>query len=445
MNKIHPYYDIIIIGGGISGLYVATTLAKKYPTYTICVLEKYKTWGGRCMTYAPKPYRASNTTGTCKSIGCSSDIHWESGAGRVHTSHKRTHALLKKYGLTTQAIPSEIGYKIDPKSDIVPNMFETALVPIFIQPLTRLSPQILEKHTIGQLLDKTLGEAQGARLASWFPYKSELSTMRADVALRSFLEGPMASNKHYSVVLEGFGELIARMTSSMPPNVTLLGRHSVMDVIPAGEYKTDITVLYNQNKSIRLRAGRACIMALHSTALRQITPFQTYAPLRNLKTTPLLRIYMIFPTKNLWFRGLGRVVFPSAPRYMIPMDESKGTIMISYTDDTDTKHYSDLIARYGDESVELKNAVMRNVRWWFPELSIPEPTYTKGHLWSVGASYWVPKMAKSAEEVAEKIRHPFPISMPGVYVCGESYSAYNQAWVEGALETAEKVVAEITK
>jgi hypothetical protein len=202
-----------------------------------------------------------------------------------------------------------------------------------------------------------------------------------------------------------------------------------------------------------LRAGEACIMAVHSEGLRHIGPFHTCAPLKQLKTEPLLRIYMIFPVGKAgpWFKGLGhspkgesvavntdsRIVFPDGLRYMIPIDETKGIVMISYTDGDDTKHYRKYIEKYGDESAELTRAVMRDVRRCFK--GVPDPTYTKAHYWSVGATYWLPG-TENVEELSQRLLHPYPQSLPGVYVCGESYSPYNQAWVEGALETAEKVL-----
>jgi monoamine oxidase len=88
---------------------------------------------------------------------------------------------------------------------------------------------------------------------------------------------------------------------------------------------------------------------------------------------------------------------------------------------------------------------MRDVRRSFRDRTVPEPTYTKAHYWSVGATYWLPSKegdsaTASPSALSRRISHPFPQSLPGLHVCGESYSSYNQAWVEGALETAEAVL-----
>ena len=451
MNKIHPYYDIIVVGAGVAGLHCATELGRRYPKKTICILEKYKTFGGRAMSYSPKYARAKETGTKCESLPCASPIKWEAGAGRIHDTHLLTHALLKKHGLHTVPIGSELSFMSKPGADPKPNIFESAIVPTLLRPLKCLPAPLLAANTLRQLLNRIFGPDRAADLFTWFPYRSEIDTLRADVALHSLVDGPMSSHTSYSVVAEGFSELVARLVADLPSNVILLGRHEVVDVcrgpITEGSGATDLTVVYGGNKKMTLRAGELCIMALHSEGLKHIGPFHTYAPLKQLKAEPLLRIYMVFPVGKAgpWFKGLGRIVFPSGLRYMLPIDETKGVIMISYTDGSDTAHYRKYIEKYGDESTELRDAVMRDVRRWFRDITVPEPTYTKAHYWSVGATYWLPSKegdsaTASPSALSRRISHPFPQSLPGLYVCGESYSPYNQAWVEGALETADAVL-----
>lgn len=444
MNKIHPYYDIIVVGAGVAGLHCATELARRYPKKTICILEKYKTFGGRTMSYSPKYARAKEAGTKCESLPCASPIKWEAGAGRIHDTHLLTHALLKKHGLHTIGIGSELSFMSKPGATPLPNIFESAVVPTILRPLKYLPKPVLAANTLRQLLNRIFGPVRAADLVNWFPYRSEIDTLRADVALHSLVDGPMGSHTSYSVVAEGFSELVTRMISDLPSNVVLLGRHDVVDVCPGSGFSrkaTDLTVVYGGNKKMTLRAGELCIMAVHSEALKHIGPFHTYAPLKQLKAEPLLRIYMVFPVGKTgpWFKGLGRIVFPDGLRYMLPIDEENGVVMISYTDGADTAHYRKYIEKYGDESAELRDAVMRDVRRSFK--GVPMPTYTKAHYWSVGATYWLPsKEGANPSTLSRLIAHPFPQSLPGLYVCGESYSPYNQAWVEGALETAEVVL-----
>lgn len=453
VSRIHPAYDAVVVGAGVAGLWTAGELARRHPSWTVAVFEKYKTFGGRLMSYTPKKLRASSARSPCESVPCSSPVHWEAGAGRVHGSHQRTHALLKDYGLHTIGIGSELGYKSAPEGVVVKNIFESVALKVFIAPLARLKKEVLAQHTLDELLRLVYAPAKVAELEGMYAYSSELKSLRADCALEAFL-GSLGTHDDYSVVAEGFSELVARMLSALPmERVVVLGRHTLTEVRPGPAGATDCVFTYGDHKQVVIRAKRACVLTLHSTALRQVAPFQTYGPLRHLKTEPLLRIYMMFPCftdvthlgkTGPWFKGLGRVVSPGGLRYMIPIDESKGVVMISYTDGADTKHYRGLVEKYGDESCELASAVMEDVRRWWPALRVPSPTYTKAHYWKEGCTYWQPLRKKEAyvsvEDLARLVRRPYPRSLPGVYVAGESYSARNQCWVEGALETAEAVV-----
>ena len=79
-------YDLIIVGGGISGLRVAIKALKKRPNIKCLILEKYGYIGGRVVTYR-------------KDIPKVGEVQWENGAGRIATSHKKVLKLFKKYNL----------------------------------------------------------------------------------------------------------------------------------------------------------------------------------------------------------------------------------------------------------------------------------------------------------------------------------------------------------
>ena len=65
----------------------------------------------------------------------------------------------------------------------------------------------------------------------------------------------------------------------------------------------------------------------------------------------------------------------------------------------------------------------------------PAPKYTKVFYWDCGVGYW----ALGADS-----RH-FKLNVDrGLYICGENVSALNQQWIEGALDTAEKVFHYLT-
>jgi hypothetical protein len=426
MNR-KPSYDCIVVGSGIAGLYVAQQLSNKNPKWTIAICERYKGLGGRTYSYSPPGFEG---------------VSWEMGAGRVHKSHKLLMNLIKKYKLTWIPISDEIAYQKSPGAPLEPNLFESVFIPIYLEPLSRLSPKLLATHTIYELLELFYGPHAANEILNPFPYRAEVFTLRADLALQSFLGGgEMSSHKGYGVLKEGFGELVARMRADLESRgCVVLQRHRVLNLKKGPGNTTDLEIQfgYDDPKSsgkIVLRAEKAVVLALHRDAVAELPAFQGWKTLDRLKCEPLLRTYAIFPTKNgrTWFSGLPRIVTPERPRYILPMNPEKGAIMISYTDAQDTKQYMKIQEKDGDKALE--SVILKDVRRLFPSLYIPKPLFFKSHPWTVGATYWLPG-DYSAEKESLESAHPLPSKLPNVWLCGESWGL-RQAWVEGALESAE--------
>lgn len=422
-----PSYDCIVVGAGIAGLYTARQLAKKNPKWSIAVCERYKGLGGRTYSYSPPGFEG---------------VQWEMGAGRIHKSHKILMGLLQEYGLTWIPISGELGYKKSGNTPLVPNSFESVFLPIYIAPLARLVPSLLATNTIQELLEIIYGKEFTKGILDTFPYKAEVSTLRADLALKTFLEGgEMGSHQGYGVIKEGFGELVARMKTELESRGCIfLQRHRVLNIKKGSGKATDLEIQfgYDDPKSsgrIKLRAEKAVVLALHRDAVAEFPAFQGWKTLEHLKCEPLLRTYAIFPTKGgkSWFSGFPRIVTPQRPRYILPMNPEKGVIMISYTDAQDAEPYIKIQEKSGDKALE--SVILNDVRGLFPSLHIPKPLFFKSHPWSIGATYWLPGLY-SAEKESLKSVHPLPNKLPNVWLCGESWSL-RQAWVEGALESAE--------
>ena len=92
-------YDIIIIGGGISGLNTAYKLLQHKPLLKILILEKNNYLGGRIKTF-------TKTINNHKYI-------FEEGAGRLNTNHKLFLKLIDEFNLTNNLskIGSDISFK----------------------------------------------------------------------------------------------------------------------------------------------------------------------------------------------------------------------------------------------------------------------------------------------------------------------------------------------
>lgn len=435
---IKANYDCIVVGGGIAGLYVARELLRSHPDWSIAIAEKYKGFGGRTYSYHPPGHDG---------------VVWEMGAGRVRKDHVLVRGLLKEYGLTWLPISNTTYYKEEGANQ---NLFENSIIPIYFAPLASLGKTVLASHTIRELFEQSLGKKETEKILLTFPYRGEVDTLRADVALSGFLGGgEMGSHDGYGVVAEGFSALVDALKAEiigrggmLLPRHTLLGIEqgtvgssgSVQGTVRNGY---DLTFFYGSKKfrdepsgKITLRANKHVVLALHVNALRGISNFRNWKMYKYLTMKPLLRIYMIFPTPA-WFAGMGRLITDQRPRYILPIDESKGVIMISYTDSQDTEYYMKY-RKHGEQA--MTDAVMADIRRLFVGIDIPDPVFTRDHYWDDGVSYWMPggyePLVKSRE-----VLQPLD-GFPGVHLCGESYSM-RQAWVEGALEHANQCLETI--
>jgi monoamine oxidase len=141
--------------------------------------------------------------------------------------------------------------------------------------------------------------------------------------------------------------------------------------------------------------------------------------------------------RNDWIHDLPKLTTNNNLRMIIPIDSKTGVIMISYTDNKFADFWKSLEAKSGIRGVnaELIRLVRESIG-----VDIPTPVSTKVFHWGCGVGYWGVGADSAAIESA--ILQPFP-KIP-LYICGEHYSASDQQWMEGALETSEKVIKLLT-
>ena len=86
-------YDIIIIGGGIAGIYSMYNLQKKYPNLKVLLLEKNERFGGRIYSHYEKIDEK--------------DYIMDLGAGRIGFHHTNMVSLINELKLDKTIIPIE--------------------------------------------------------------------------------------------------------------------------------------------------------------------------------------------------------------------------------------------------------------------------------------------------------------------------------------------------
>jgi len=402
---------VLIVGAGIAGLRTALKLKEKYPTNEITLLEKYTKSGGRMDT-----------------IKLKDGTHYESGAGRLHTTHKKLLGLIKHYKLTLHK-PADGIYWKTPNSPLEPNYFYELWIELCAQ-FRKLPETTLQTKTLRYLCIELLGVDLAKRILETYPYRAEIEVMSASSALdlyQSFLGG------HFCMLEEGYSALTELITKDL----VKAGIKIIYNVdINRVDLKNDVyTVSGTKDKiPVSYKASRV-ILAVHKNALEKIHPFSPTTPLiKKVRMEPLLRVYSQYNDSS-WFPD--KPVITDTPlRFIIPINKEKGIIMSSYLDSRDIEPWDPLF-KTGNE-IRMAEKIRNETQDLFPEQTIGTTNFTKSYYWKDGCSYWLPgpydyKMA------SKEALNPMPTTHPRLHIVGESFSK-KQQWIEGALEHADELV-----
>ena len=420
--------DVLIVGGGMAGLYTAREILRRQPATQLLLIEKYPVLGGRVLSFR-------------KQVG-SQAVGWEAGAGRLHYSQKRVHALLKDYDMTVVPLSGSVDFLSATSGPSRRQTDRFASLASAILPLLESLPAAeLQMQTLADVCRRIMGNKGATEFLQQFPYHTEVHRLRADMALETF-RSVMGHDDGFCTIRGGFAQLPMALAADVRRGGgtiwlgAALSRWSSADGLKA---TVSLGRADGTTRTVPIYPKRM-ILALHAGALHAFPQTRSWAPLKHLGVARLLRIYAVFPQQNLcdsttgpWFAGMSKIVTPGPLRYIIPINEEAGTIMISYTDGDDTAPFWDA-AQASDGSAaalaRLQKLIMTHVRRLFGP-SVPNPLYLKAHPWTVGSTYWKPGRY-NVDAVIKESRQ----LEPSVYVIGESFSK-EQAWIEGALESAE--------
>ena len=421
INHENIHFDYIIIGGGMGGMYAAEKLYEKYgSSKKIALFDDRTYFGGRLLTHQ--------------------NPHYEIGGARFHDNHILLNKLIDKYNMEKYKLSNKVDF-IYKRGDKI-KFFKDAATTFrqIMNNIIKLSNKVLKKDlqsmTLKQFIDKVSnGFALSKRLIHIFGYYSEICEMNAYDSLSS-MKNDFLSNDFY-ILKKGFSKLFHKMYNKNKGNIYYNLNCSVKNVKRInGHFLCEIeNVKYNNKFEIH---GNNVIFALKA---KQLKPFDV---LKNIKShlndvysAPLLRIYAKYPpSKNgkVWFHDMNRITTNSILRQIIPINEKEGLIMISYTDGEDINpFYENKRQKKLKNDKEILSLIKNELDILYPQCNIPQPTYFKCHLWHVGAHHWRPNV--NSDFVSKKILNP----SKNVYVIGEAFSQ-KQAWVEGALETVEKII-----
>lgn len=382
---------IVIIGGGISGLYAATKLIKHSP---ITILEKSNRLGGCIRTYYEK------------------DLSYETGAGRFNKYHKLLFELIKEYGLTAVQI-------INTQKTYIPVLCKNAkaTLNVVLEYAKNVPVKTLKSITFLQLCNTAVGFDKAQYLMKSFGYNAEFQIANAYASIRIF-EEDFKEDVEYYYCKEGLGELVKRMEERLLKNgAIILKNQSVTDI------SNDLVVTSTRGS---IKASKI-VLAVPKESLMKMSLF-TLDQKKILNTVTGVSLHRIYAKyEKPWFDSISRTTTDLPLRQFIPINREKAIAMASYSDTHDADFWN-IYKKNGTLEVELK----KQLEMVFPKKKIPNSEWIRSYYWKNAVHAW--NAGIDPIKIQKKMRHIHP----NVVIIGESYSL-RQGWIEGALESVIKI------
>ena len=397
-------YDIIIVGGGISGLFLAYKLADT--NLNILVLEKEKEFGGRVHTIYKNGYQ------------------YECGAARFSNKHNKLLTLIHELGLKEDIVelPDKIESIIDGKKD--PCNIDKLLMNAILKS-KEYNKDHLKEIVFYQYLIDIYDFKTADYINTCFGYDSEFFKLNADAAINMFKKDLFHGDTKYFILKKGLSSIIKELVDLLEyrDNVTLKLEEGVSEITDS-LVSTDKGYKYNYNK---------IILTIPQENLQKIEYLKDIKELESVEGIPLLRVYFKYPVKDCksWFKNIKRTTTDNYIRHIIPIDYNNGLIMISYTD---ALYANMLLSIYNDGKDKLVKAIHKEIKVLF-DIEPPEPEEVLFHYWENGCHFW--KTGSDMNKNYDKLLKP--MDDKELFICGESFSK-KQAWIEGSLESCYDLI-----
>ena len=403
-------YDVIIIGGGISGLVTAYKLAQTDQS-NILLIESTNRLGGRLYTLHKKE-----------------GVQLEMGAGRISSKHEKMMTLLKElyeksdnelYEDVLIKLPSDIKYKLSMMKDI--NFY--SIIKQLQKESKQLSKQTKQKVNLLQVCIDSLGFDASMILKTKLGYDSEFELMNGYHALESFKDD-LFSECEYYILKHGFSDIVDRLHKFLTSKNVVI------------KLDTEVVDIANHRVKVHRNEYTAehIVCCIPQKELMKFKLYQENELFAHVTPVPLLRIYAKYPLdkdNKVWFHNIKRTITDNYIRHVIPIDYEKGIIMISYIDGQYAKMWRN-ITKLGNK--ELTKRLHKEIKELF-NIDPPDPEYLEHYYWSEGCHMWKPGV--DVEEVYTKLLQPNPKQK--IYIVNEAFSKH-QCWVEGCLNMSYNVL-----
>ena len=413
----------IIVGAGITGLYLAyKLLLKGVSAVDIVIFEGSDRIGGRIYTNEHKGFRYSV------------------GAGRLGKKHKYVMKIIKDFKLQDQIINigKNTNYFVEGRL-----MNEAELLSHYksnFKSLNELWRYAIEKKLNGNKYDPSLYNLHNyfslilsandvELLKISLGYIGEMYDMNAYNGLLTLRKDFDIRNNEFFILRDGIHILCDVLYKYILDAGVSVKFSSILEDVCDSE--SGAGGESGDKKYVKVSGVKHSYSKLYLTIKRgdymNIGYFKKYESLFNtVSDGHLLRIFAQY--KDVWFKDMPKILTQNKLQFIIPIDYNSGLIQISYSD----RYNADFWNAFKNEK-DVKKYLTKILNEMFPEKNIKEPEWITMHFWKAGDHMW--NVGVNTKKIQEKMDEIF---IPkDIYILGETYSE-RQAWIEGAIETVHK-------
>jgi hypothetical protein len=406
------YYDIIIIGSGMAGLFSAYNIKNTSPNTSFLILEKYKKqWiGGR----------------TSNEMFYGTQIVTGAGIGRKG----KDNTLIK--------LMDEIGVKYKPYESNI-NYAETFSPIDILKIINKLKGEYI-KHP--ELHNKTFKDffikIFGEKLYKSFIISSGYTDYENADLYETLYNYGMDDNKG------GWTGIHIPWKNMVDKLYHIIGKNHFKfsnDVVEIKKIKQNPCLFQIKTENGNLYESNKVIVATTINGIQKLVPGadKKNSLYQQIHGQNFLRLYAKFNKESSEIMKkyvTGYTIVPGPLQKIIPMDPNKGVYMIAYSDNNNAL----LQKKFLNNTLENRDFYCEIIE---KTLGIPNGqlkiTAIKDYYWPIGTHYYEPLKGqfKTRKEFIYKAQHP----ENGMLVVGEVVSR-DQGWTEGALESVNLVLDE---
>lgn len=417
---------VVVVGGGISGLYVMYKLLKK--GHKVVLFERSNRLGGRV-----------------HSVEIVKGQMVEAGAGRFNTGHTRLFKLIRELGLIQKVTPVTLherrfvkdGDKLDRKS--LEN-YDFHVKHILYDKLVKspwknnFSKEYLQSITFKEFMQEQLADIQLVEdIISAFGYNSEFEIQNAFTSL-TIMTNDFSDSIQYYYLQGGLSQITKLLIDKIHElGGDILASNEVISYDPVVQNVTYKPVGAKHNYQ-NMKGFDKIVFCVTKNILERFDfvakdkDLITY--LKSVQMAPLNRMFAKFPPPKkgheFFLNNPFRITTSLPIRYIYPGNPTTCVGQVSYTDNTFAKYW------HKKSNSAVKQELFANLQKVFLDEKIDKPLWVKMFYWEEGVTYWLPnyKVYKNSK------------SKPYV-IAGEIMSPTHSGWIEGALHGAEKAIRTI--